>query len=122
MDERQIARFLALGRVVIGAGLTALPGTVGSTWIGPVAHQPGAKVAIRALGVRDAAMGLGTHRALVEGDPVGPWLQAGVVSDAVDAAATLVAFRRIGARRAIPALALALGAAALGARIAGSVD
>jgi len=122
MDERQITRMMALGRVVVGVSLTVLPGTVGRAWFGPVAQEPGTKVAIRALGVRDAALGLGTHRALVEGEPVAGWLRASVISDVVDAGATVLAIRHIGVRRALPILAVATTAAVLGARFVDSVD
>jgi hypothetical protein len=112
MDHRQLVRSLAAGRVVVGAALIVVPGTA-SRWIGPAAHDPTVKVTIRALGVRDLAIGVGTMRALAAGEPARDWTLAGGVSDLVDAGATLLAFRRIGARRAIPLLMVATVAAAV---------
>lgn len=122
MDERQVARFLCLGRVAIGAALVLAPGRAGAGWIGPSSQDPTVKVALRALGVRDAAIGIGAYQALGEGSPAGRWIRAGVLSDTVDAAATVAAFRHLGARRALPVLAIAAGAAVLGARLSTAVD
>ena len=96
---------------MVGVALVALPGTTAGTWIGPVAKAPGTKVMVRAMGGRDLAIGLGTLHALREGAPVTSWSLAGAGSDLVDAAATLLAIRHLGARRALP---LALVAATAG--------
>lgn len=117
MDHRQLLRTLAAGRVVAGVALVALPGTSARTWIGPAAADPTVKVIVRALGARDLALGLGTLHALGEGAPARTWSLAGAASDLTDAAATLLAFRRLGARRAIPALLIA-GAAGLAGFVA----
>lgn len=122
MDERQVTRFLGYGRVVIGTALVLAPGWAGGRWFGPAASEPAVKAAVRALGVRDAVLGAGAVHALDTGRPVQTWVQAGAVSDVVDAVATLLAIRQIGARRAIPAIAVAGTAAVLGARIANNVD
>jgi hypothetical protein len=122
MDDRQIARFIAISRIAIGAALLALPGVAGDRWIGPAAKDPPVKVMIRGLGIRDAALGAGAYQALAAGRDVRPWLQAGMASDAVDAVAGLLAFRRIGAKRALPAIAVATGAALIGARLSSTID
>jgi hypothetical protein len=122
MDERQIARYLALSRIAIGAALLAAPGRAGERWIGPTAHDPAAKMMIRGLGIRDLALGAGAYQALASGGQVRPWLQGAVASDAIDAAAAVIGLRRIGAMRALPTIAVAAGAAALGARLASSID
>ena len=112
MDHRQLVRTISAGRIAVGAGLILLPGTGASRWVGPAAHDPTVKVLVRALGVRDLALGAGTMQALAAGEPARGWTRAGAASDAVDAVATLLAFRRIGARRALPLLAVAIAAAA----------
>jgi hypothetical protein len=122
MDDRQIARFIALSRIAIGATLMLVPGFAGDRWIGPTAKDPAAKVMVRGLGIRDAALGAGAYQALSSGRAVRPWLQAGMVSDAVDALAGILAFRSIGAKRALPAIAIAGGAAVIGARLSSSID
>ena len=53
------------------------------------AAGPGTRVATRALGARDLAIGLGTAYAAGQGDGARPWLLAGVLADATDLAATL---------------------------------
>lgn len=122
MDERQVTRFLAFGRVAIGSALVVLPGPAGAGWIGPSAHEPATKVALRALGVRDAVLGIGALQAISQGTPVRPWVQAGVLSDVVDLAASVLAVRAIGLRRTLTVAVVAGTAAALGARIADAVD
>lgn len=112
MDERQLLRIVSAGRVVLGASALALPGTVGRTWVGD--GGPGAKVFARVFGVRDVALGVATVQALDAGRPVRDLARLGAACDAVDAAATLLAARSIGLRRALPVLAVAAGAAAFG--------
>ena len=89
MDARSLARIHALGRVVVGAALTVAPGRAGAGWFGRDAGRPGTRVATRALGARDVAIGLGTAYAAGQDDGARPWLRAGVLADATDLAATL---------------------------------
>jgi hypothetical protein len=85
------ARQHALGRVVVGAGLTLAPRLAGEGWFGRESHRPAAQVAIRALGARDLAIGLGTAYTAGQGYGARPWLLAGILADATDLAATLKA-------------------------------
>jgi hypothetical protein len=98
VDARTLARQQALGRVVVGAGLTFAPGLAGSGWMGRDSRRPATQVAIRALGARDLAIGLGTAYAAGQGYGSRPWLWAGILADATDFAATLRA------RDALPSL------------------
>ena len=68
----------------------------------------------RAFGVRDLAIGLGAVIALDRGMPVRGWIEAGVLSDAVD---TARACSRAAPSRGIrlPAIAIGAGSAAAGA-------
>jgi hypothetical protein len=91
MDARTLARQQALGRVVVGAGFTLAPGLAGNGWFGGDAHRPATQVAIRALGARDLAIGLGTAYTTGQGYGARPWLLAGILADATDLAATLKA-------------------------------
>src|SRR5215216_1222051 len=77
--------------MVFGAALVLLPGIAARTWIGEDSKRPAVKVLARALGVRDAALGLGIAVALDRGAPVRGWLEAAAASDGVDLAATLIA-------------------------------
>ena len=65
----------------------------------------------RALGVR-----------LERGAPVKGWLEAGVLSDSGDAAATLMQWRELGTPRALFWLTAEVGAAWAGSRLAQSLD
>jgi hypothetical protein len=122
VDHRQLVRTLNAARVVVGASLVLLPGPSAERWIGSAAHDPAVKVMVRALGARDLAIGAGTMAALANGDPVRHWTLAGAASDLTDAAATLLAFRSIGARRAIPLLVAATIAGLAGISAADHLD
>jgi hypothetical protein len=97
VDARTLARQHALGRVLVGAGLTFAPRLAGSGWMGSDSRRPATQVAIRALGARDLAIGLGTAYTAGQGYGSRPWLWAGILADATDFAATLRA------RDALPA-------------------
>jgi hypothetical protein len=104
---------MAAGRIAVGVALTVAPGTAGRRWIGPSATDPSVKVMTRAMGARDLALGFGTLRAIEDGAPLRTWAVLGVLSDGVDAVATLLALRRLG-RGALPVLATATLAAVAG--------
>jgi hypothetical protein len=89
VDARPIARQHALGRVLVGAGLTLAPRLAGSGWMGRDSRRPATQVAIRALGARDLAIGLGTAYTAGQGYGARPWIWAGILADAADLAATL---------------------------------
>jgi len=122
MDHRQIVRTLACARIAVGASLLVAPGRVGGRWIGPVTDDGAARLAVRSLAVRDLALGVGTLHALTGDEPARPWALAGAASDLVDAVGTLVAARRVGLRRALPAIAIALAAGAYTVSIADQID
>jgi hypothetical protein len=91
VDARHQARQHALGRVIVGASLTLVPRLAGEGWIGRDSRRPATQVAIRALGARDLAIGLGTAYTAGQGYGARPWLWAGILADATDLAATLKA-------------------------------
>jgi hypothetical protein len=114
---------IAAGRVLIGAVLFAAPDLMAAPWVGDDARTDGARVAVRALGARDAALGAGTlaaASAASAGDAaqLRRWLLASSASDAADFVATL-AGPRTPARTAV--LALAATSAAAGVIAAASV-
>ena len=122
MDHRQVARILAIARLAAGAVLLAAPGAAGRRWLGDIARDPVAKVALRGLGARDMALGLGALRALDRGEPVAGWVRLAAVGDLTDAAGGALAARRLGSLRAVGTVASAGAAAALGFALAGQVD
>lgn len=84
---------VALGRVVAGALYLAFPRPLVRMWTG--SGDGRIDVLGRAIGARDLAIGLGALRALRRHVPARGWFEAAVVSDAADAAATLLAFRHL---------------------------
>lgn len=115
MDHRSLARIAAAGRVAIGATLTVVPTVVTRGWAGEVASTPGGKLLGRTMGVRDLALGLGVLGALDRGDPrARDWVRLSALSDAVDAAATVVAYRHLPRRSRFGVLLVAGSAAVVG--------
>jgi hypothetical protein len=122
VDARTLARLQALGRVVIGAALTAAPGRTGAGWIGRDAHRPATQVAIGAFGARDLALGLGTAYAAGQGYGVRPWLRAGVLADAADLVVTLRARDHLSPLAVAGVGSLAAGSAVLGLWLSRELD
>jgi hypothetical protein len=112
VDHRQLIRMLAVGRTAVGAVFVLAPGIAGAGWAGDLAKQPAVKVVLRAFGIRDLVIGLGTLRALDRGEDLRPWVQYGLASDVVDAAATTVGFRHLPKGQRWVVLAAATGATA----------
>lgn len=115
MTPKQIATALAAGRIAIGTALFIAPGTTGRWWLGPAADDPGAKLATRGLGARDAAIGVGTLLSLERPEEATTWIEAGIAADLSDAVA--MGFAAKDRPRSVVAglLGIAGGAAALGA-------
>ena len=122
MDYRQLVRALAYGRIAVGTSLVVAPGRAGTSWIGEAGRLPEVKVIARAFGVRDLAFGVGTLDALRGDAPARSWVALGMVSDLVDLAATTLALRSLGARRALPVMAVAATAATVGYLARDQVD
>ena len=118
MEARELARLHACGRIAVGAGFVLLPGLAGRMWIGSPATERPVKVLARAFGVRDLALGLGVLIALDRGTPVRGWIEAGLLSDAVDTCASLLAGSSIPPAIRWPCVALGAGSAAAGAYFA----
>ena len=122
MDARALARQHALGRVVVGAGLTLAPRVAGGGWMGRDSARPATQVAIRALGARDLAIGLGTAYTAGQGYGARPWLLAGVLADAADLAATLRARDHLPAPAAAAVGLVAGGSTLLGLWLGSQLD
>ena len=97
MDEREMARLLAVARVNVGASLFLFPGLAGAMWVGRDARSAGVRAFSRGFGVRDAVIGLGLALALENGadDDIRRWLLFGAAADAGDLVGTLAAWRRL---------------------------
>ena len=90
-STRTFTALFALARLAAGAALVASPTRVASPWVGRDAERPSARILIRALGARDAALGGGTLLALDDSLGGQRWIAAAVLCDLADVAATAVA-------------------------------
>ena len=123
MDPRKALTAMAGARIGIGACLIALPGLAGRAWIGKPAKQVPSKAALRAVGGRDIAIGLGTVIAATRNQPLTGWVVAGALADGSDAVATVAAWDHLPATRLpilVTALATVAAEVALGLQIAAS--
>jgi hypothetical protein len=115
-SARPEAALLGLGALAFGVLPVIWPSRF-ARWCG-IAHadDPTVATAIRSVGVRDAAIGLGLWQAVRRNDPSWPaWLLARAVSDTGDTLAVGLAVRAGARDRRF----LGLGALALGASIYG---
>jgi hypothetical protein len=121
MDAVDIARMQATGRTLVGVVLTVAPATAAG-WVGPAAAETPTGVMGRALGIRDAVLGLGLLRFAADAEAARPWIAAATAADAVDFAASLVARDELPSfgRTAVPAVAA--GSALLGAWLLSRLD
>ena len=108
---RRGAAAVAAGRVGLGLAALAWPAIPARPWVGAASGGLAARVLGRALGRRDVALGLGALAALrcpdggpgrtcgpgpaSEPGPAAAWVAAGALSDALDVAATLSAWREL---------------------------
>src|SRR5712691_8390395 len=84
---------VAMGRIIAGSLYVAFPRLLVRAWTGTDDRR--INPLGRAIGVRDLALGLGALFALRRDVPARGWFEAAVISDAVDAVATLLACRRL---------------------------
>ena len=98
------------------------PGTAARVWLGESAPDGRMKVAVRGLGARDLALGVGPLRALERGDSVQGWVLAAAIGDLADGVSGVLGAKRLGASRALGTIVSGFGAAAIGLSIAGRVD
>lgn len=112
MDDRTIARSVALGRVVFGLMMLLIPHTVLAR---ASDERPGPLVWLaRAFGIRDVVLGVGAIMELTEEEPDGRWVAYGAAADTCDAVAAVVWRDELGTAGAAATLALAVPAAAGG--------
>lgn len=122
MDHRQNLRFIAAGRILIGIVMLLAPRKGVRGWLGRDADSGGVTLLARAFGAREIALGAGTLGALTTGSPARPWVVAGIVSDGVDAAASVLALRHLPARRALTNATVATSATVAGLAALDAVD
>jgi peptide-methionine (R)-S-oxide reductase len=118
MDQRQIVRMIAVGRVALGAFALVAPRLTSSLMFGHRTSRGPVTMATRMLGARDLALGLGMLRALDRDADPASWSAASAVADAGDTVACVLVLGAIPTSRAVPTIAASAGAAVLGARAA----
>jgi len=120
---RRLAGLLALARIAIGGAALAAPTRMVRPWIGAGAESPDARLLARTMGGRDLALGLGALRALAVSDAEArPWVALAGMADTVDAAVTIMAFRRLPRTARWGILATTVGAAVASFRLAVALD
>jgi hypothetical protein len=117
-----LARTNGIGRAVIGATLIAAPALVASRWVGDDQLSDGAKLLARSLGARDLALGLGVLLAMKEDAPARGWLEGAALADLVDAAATLLYWKKLPPMGRTATLAIAASSAVQCALVARVID
>ncbi len=122
MQDRDIARLLAWGRIAIGGALFLAPRTTARWWSGEEQPSFPTNMIVRGLGARDVILGAGTAAALESGGSAGTWLQACAAADASDAIGTISAFGDLPKGRAVLYLVAEVGAAILGLSLAESLE
>jgi hypothetical protein len=121
IEAEDLVRIVSFTRIVIGAAAFFAPRTSARIWAGQDTVDAVSRPALRGMGMRDIALGLGTLLALERGAPVRGWLEAGALSDAGDALSALADPDVPGFRR-IATLVSASGAAYLGIHLAEELD
>ncbi len=122
MDDREMAQVLGLGRIVIGTAMFLMPKHSIRMWTGEDSGSHTATMAVRGLGARDVAIGAGILISIEEGKNSREWLQASALADSADALGTVAMFKRLPKGRALLALAVEVGAAVVGLRLADALD
>jgi hypothetical protein len=106
---------VAAGRVALGLAALAWPVVPARPWVGAAADDLGVRVFGRALGARDLALGVGALAALRGGQrSASDWIAAGALSDALDVAASVWAWRDLPRKGRWLVAASASGAALIG--------
>lgn len=98
-SDEDLVRAWGWLRLLVGALLALFPRLSTKMWTGEEALDASTEMAVRGMGVRDVAIGVGIVGALESGGSVGPWLKAGAIVDAGDAYATLTSWRGLGRPR-----------------------
>ena len=112
MNDRTVARSIALGRIVFGLIMLLIPHSVLAR---TSEVRPGPLVWMaRAFGIRDVVLGVGAVLELTEEEPTGQWVTLGALDDTSDAVAAVVWRDELGTAGMASTLALAVPAAAGG--------
>lgn len=98
MTISALMRVFGLSRVAFGLWLVLAPQRPGELWFGETNSEASTTALLRSVGGRDVGIGLGVA---ANPTPSSLWLKAGIIADVVDAAAALLASRRIPRKNAL---------------------
>jgi hypothetical protein len=118
VDQRQVVRVLAVGRVAVGVVAFVAPRHAATMLFGREADSPALRAVTRSFAARDLVLGLGTLRALDQDVDAAGWARAGAASDAADAVIAIASARGLTRWRALAGAASAVVAATAGYRAA----
>jgi hypothetical protein len=122
MDEKDLVRILGFSRLAIGAASFLAPRRVARIWTGESPEMAVSHLALRGLGARDVAIGLGMLIALENDGALRGWLEASALADAGDAASTVLSWKRWGNVRKVGFLAVEIAAAYYALQLADALD
>jgi hypothetical protein len=105
----------AVARIIFGVAALAAPATTGRSLAGEGGAAPDAKAFLRGMGGREIGVGLGLLTAIGNGEPIRPWLIAGMLADSSDIAGIAGAWPHMPSAKRCLGLAMAGGAAVAGA-------
>lgn len=112
MDDRLLARLIAAGRVLFGAGCLFAPKLM---FAKPAKDASGPMVwMLRAFGIRDIVLGAGALQSLQSPDPDPTWVAFGALADTADVVSALVTRDELGPSSLAATLAIAVPAALIG--------
>lgn len=122
VDPEDLARALSLTRAAIGAFSFLAPRRMARAWTGHAGDEIATPMAVRGLGARDMALGLGTLLALERNKGARGWLEACALADAGDVIATLSKFGDLPLLKRFGSLATAGTGALLAVALAEAID
>lgn len=122
-EPKEQAKTLAAMRTAFGVTHMIAPARSGGSWLGHhTVASPRIQLLLRMFGAREVALGAGVLLALRHDAPVRGWLEGGVVCDATDALAALIAFRHLPLATRLIVPASAATAAYVGIRLTRELD
>lgn len=111
MTDATLLRWFGLSRVAFGLWLTLAPQKPGELWFGGTTLPVSSSSLLRSVGARDIGLGLGVATS-PEHDL--RWLQAGIIADIGDVAATALARNRLPTKNFLTGFLGALAYTAVG--------
>ncbi len=123
LSSPQLGRLLAFARIALGLTALVAPKVPAAPWVGSKeAERSSVQLFARTLGARDLALGLGAVTAPNRNGALRSWVLLGAVADLCDAAATVKDFRQLPKISRWFVLASTVGAAAVGAVVAATIE